>query len=181
MSLAALANSEILPDGFDRHVIACVLARAVSNSTRPVCHSLGLAPEAVGRLVALFPGMPLPDRLGADAGPDTIEEPDLRRLLLDHASDGYADEPLTQALAAIVARTCQGANHLWEDLGLCNRGELSAMLKRHFARLADANTGNMRWKKFFYRQLCELEGIRICKSPNCEICTDYHLCFGEEG
>lgn len=180
MGLPALAQHESAPDGFDRHVIACVLARAASDPTRPVCHCLGLAPEALRCLVARFPGMKLPDRLGPDAGPDTIEEPDLRRLLLDHASDGYAGTALTEALAAIVARTCQGANHLWEDLGLCNRGELSAMLKRHFRPLAEANTGNMRWKKFFYRQLCELEGIRICKSPNCEICTDYRLCFSGE-
>jgi nitrogen fixation protein NifQ len=38
----------------------------------------------------------------------------------------------------------------------------------------------MKWKKFFYRQLCEKAQVPICKSPSCAICTDYKLCFAPE-
>jgi nitrogen fixation protein NifQ len=38
----------------------------------------------------------------------------------------------------------------------------------------------MRWKKFFYRQLCEQADVLICKSPSCGVCCDYASCFGAE-
>ena len=38
----------------------------------------------------------------------------------------------------------------------------------------------MKWKKFFYRQLCERSGMLICKSPRCADCVDYRICFGPE-
>jgi len=38
----------------------------------------------------------------------------------------------------------------------------------------------MRWKKFFYRTLCERDGVLLCKAPNCEVCEDYALCFVPE-
>jgi nitrogen fixation protein NifQ len=38
----------------------------------------------------------------------------------------------------------------------------------------------MKWKKFFYRQLCERAGVPICKSPHCAECCDRALCFGPE-
>lgn len=67
-----------------------------------------------------------------------------------------------------------------EDLGLRNRGELSRLLMRHFAPLATQNTRNMRWKRFFYRKLCEADGMVLCTTPVCTDCTDFDLCFGEE-
>lgn len=39
--------------------------------------------------------------------------------------------------------------HLWQDLGLFNRGELSRLLATHFPTLAAGNTQNMKWKKPF--------------------------------
>jgi nitrogen fixation protein NifQ len=38
----------------------------------------------------------------------------------------------------------------------------------------------MRWKRFFYRMLCEAEGFTLCSTPVCTDCTDFDLCFGEE-
>jgi nitrogen fixation protein NifQ len=38
----------------------------------------------------------------------------------------------------------------------------------------------MKWKKFFYRQLCLREEILICKSPTCADCCDQAKCFGPE-
>ena len=63
-----------------------------------------------------------------------------------------------------VALASLGNNHLWQDMGLASRAELSELLGRHFPGLVAKNTGNMKWKKFFYRQLCEREGLSICRS-----------------
>ena len=59
----------------------------------------------------------------------------------------------TEWVAAILAAGCLGDDHLWQDLGLTNREDLSEMIKRHFPGLYFKNTGNMKWKKFFYKSL----------------------------
>ena len=53
-------------------------------------------------------------------------------------------------------------------------------MKNNFAALATKNNHDMKWKKFFYRSMCEDEGLRLCKSPNCDICDDFTVCFGDE-
>lgn len=105
------------------------------------------------------------------------EYQDLLKLLLDHKSGEGMD---TERTAEWVARSCLGDNHLWQDLRLANREELSLLLKKHFRPLFDKNTADMKWKKFFYKQICESEGFYLCKSPSCGICIDYAKCFGPE-
>jgi len=83
-------------------------------------------------------------------------------------------------IAWIVATACLGSNHLWQDLGLESRDELSDLLFYNFPELSKRNTGNMKWKKFFYKQFCIQEGINGCKAPECSLCIDYKLCFGPE-
>ncbi|WP_313054140.1 nitrogen fixation protein NifQ [Pseudomonas lopnurensis] len=84
------------------------------------------------------------------------------------------------AMAAIVAAACLGGEHLWRDLGLDSRAQLYALLMHNFPQLALRNTQDMRWKKFFYKQLCEQDGGYVCRSPSCDTCPTYHDCFGEE-
>jgi nitrogen fixation protein NifQ len=102
---------------------------------------------------------------------------DLLQLLLDHRA--VADEH-HRRVAHLVATACMGGDHLWQDLGLPERKALSALLTGHFPLLAAKNTGDMKWKKFFYKQLCEREGINACRAPSCAACRDYANCFGEE-
>lgn len=170
-----------LGDPFDRHVFACALAAGAAEFPRPLAEALGLAPAALADLAdAYFPGswrrIPA-DRVGADPGPDALEEPDLRQLLLEHRARGAPEEGW---LAAIVARRSLGANHLWQDLGLFERSELNTLMQRHFPGLKALNGGDMKWKKFFYRQLCERDGVVLCKAPNCAVCADVAECFGPE-
>jgi nitrogen fixation protein NifQ len=73
-----------------------------------------------------------------------------------------------------------GENHLWQDMGLPSRKVLSQLMTTYFPALAAKNTGDMKWKKFFYRQLCERANVPICKSPHCADCCDYPVCFGGE-
>ena len=113
----------------------------------------------------------------AEAGERHDEYEDILHLLLDGA---VATAPDVAELAACVARACLGSDHLSHDLGLPSRVELSGLLHDHFPGLASRNTGNMRWKKFFYKQLCEQVGIRACRAPSCAVCMHYGECFGSE-
>jgi nitrogen fixation protein NifQ len=83
-------------------------------------------------------------------------------------------------LAIVVARRAMRPNHLWQDLGLTNRGELSALMRRHFAPLALRNRQDMKWKKFFYRMICSDDSYRLCVAPSCSECSDFNGCFGDE-
>jgi nitrogen fixation protein NifQ len=71
-----------------------------------------------------------------------------------------------------------GQNHLWQDMGLPDRRVLSRLIEWNFPSLFARNSGDMKWKKFFYRQLCEQAEVLICKSPSCGVCVDHQLCFG---
>lgn len=106
------------------------------------------------------------------------EVADVRALLLDHAAADAGPE--VEAVAETVAVACLGDNHLWQDLQLANRAELSALLQRWFPALVDKNRFDMKWKKFLYKQLCEREEVLVCKAPSCAVCSDHALCFGPE-
>lgn len=108
------------------------------------------------------------------------EVTDLVALLLAHADPaaGSADEAERVALTVAVASL--GDNHLWQDLQLASRAELSALMRHWFPALVAKNSGDMKWKKFLYRELCKQAEILICKSPSCAVCTDRPLCFGPE-
>ncbi len=107
----------------------------------------------------------------------TDELDDLRKLLQDNRS-GRADSELW--MVEIVIAGCLGSDHLWQDLGLWQRAELSKLMLENFEPLATRNDKDMKWKKFLYKQLCEAEGIYVCRSPSCEVCADYDNCFGRE-
>lgn len=87
-----------------------------------------------------------------------------------------ADVPLVR----IISVACMGFNHLWEDLGLDSRQQLRELMRDCFPELIEMNTQNMRWKKFFYRQLCELGGNYVCRSPSCDDCIERSKCFEPE-
>jgi nitrogen fixation protein NifQ len=109
---------------------------------------------------------------------DRLDEfDDLLNLLLDHRT---TDDDESRWLAHAVATASMAENHLWQDMGLPNRATLSGLMMHYFTSLAKRNVGDMKWKKFFYRQLCEREGIPICRSPSCNVCCDYDHCFGSE-
>lgn len=85
-----------------------------------------------------------------------------------------------QWLAEIIAAACLGMDHLWQDMGLWSRKELSDLLQRNFPALAVLNDRDMKWKKFLYKQLCDQQGIYVCRAPSCDVCADYNVCFGPE-
>ena len=98
-------------------------------------------------------------------------------LLLEHESQPGAE---SRWLACAVATASMAENHLWQDLGLPDRAALNALMLTRFTALKLKNAGDMKWKKFFYRQLCERAEVLICKSPTCGECADFAACFGPE-
>lgn len=105
------------------------------------------------------------------------EYQDILDLLLRHRSD---DGKRTEWLARAISAACLGGDHLYQDMGLPNRQALSELLQIHFTSLFLKNVGNMKWKKFFYKQLCDQAEINLCKAPSCGVCADYAKCFGPE-
>ncbi|TCJ11533.1 nitrogen fixation protein NifQ [Parasulfuritortus cantonensis] len=138
---------------------------------------LGLRAEAFGALLARhFPGFgPLGVAAGAELDPvRASERSDLVGLMLEGRA---GSDPSEVWLAEIVAAACMAGDHLWQDLGLWSRKDLSRLMADNFPHLAALNDRDMKWKKFLYRQICDREGIPVCPAPSCQSCTDYAKCF----
>ena len=170
-------------DHFDAHVVACALSLAVVEGTgdaAALVNGMGLEPaELIALIAQVFPALKPPfERILTVEVPFTrqADEACLRELLGRHASGGK----LSLALAAIVARRALRPHHLWQDLGLRNRRELSWLMERHFERLATKNAKDMKWKKYLYRAICRDEGFALCAAPSCGECRDFEGCFGDE-
>lgn len=143
---------------------------------------LGLAPLEFAALLARhFPRLPrltVPPRLLPARDPRLLEEKQELVRLLNTYRAGLDESELW--LSEIVAAGCMANDHLWEDLGLWSRRDLSELMMRNFPALAAKNDRDMKWKRFLYKQLCEQEGIYLCRAPSCAVCRDYPLCFGPE-
>ena len=169
------------PDRPDTLAFAGVISRSLHTRSTPLIR--GLSEDGFSRLVdEYFPGFDIRNGSpNARVNPARLFEvdefDDLVELLLDHSASRSRQETW---LAHAIATAAMGENHLWQDMGLPNRKVLSELMSTYFPRLATKNTGDMKWKKFFYRQLCERAGVLICKSPNCADCCDYRICFGPE-
>ena len=159
----------------NRPVLASLLAgRLCGEGVLPA--SLGLPETELDNLWnAYFPGPrpALPDQ----AVEDIPERQDLVAILLEHRAGRF---PSDIWLAFIVAVACAGRGHLWQDLGLADRGELSHLLFHAFPALARQNSGDMKWKKFLYRHYCARDGIYVCPAPSCGECADHAQCFAPE-
>ncbi|WP_245271918.1 nitrogen fixation protein NifQ [Mesorhizobium sp. LNJC391B00] len=167
----------------DQHVLACVLSRALEEieaGEATATEATGLSrAELRDVLVRCFPAFPINAfalEEGSEPEPD-LEEELLRGLLLAHARP---DDKASARFAKIIARRAMRNDHLWQDLGLFSRSDLGCLLASHFPTLAAGNTQNMKWKKYFYRKLCEAEGFSLCSSPSCRDCNDFESCFGPE-
>jgi nitrogen fixation protein NifQ len=166
-------------ESFDRHVFASILALALTEGG-PFADQAGLSGVELRALLSrCFSDSEFcaSDRAEGATAPDDEEIEMVRDLLLANRS---SPGELGRWLAAMVARRAVEPNHLWEDLGLRDRSELTRLIDRHFQPLAIRNDKNMRWKRFFYRMMCENDGFVMCSTPICSNCSDYNHCFGEE-
>jgi NifQ. len=163
---------------FDRHVVASILALSAAEADeigRPLNEMAGYdgLPPA---LAALFPHAASRISGGGDLRREEDEEC-LLQLLIASMTAGTA---LEKVLAGLIARRAQRPHHLWQDLGLRSRRELSDLMATHFAPLARRNKSDMKWKKFFFRTICSGAEYVLCTAPSCSECSDFDNCFGEE-
>ena len=169
-------------DAFDAHVVASILAISSAEAAefaQPQTAAAGLSAEQFGALVREFFPKAAAWRLFSPS--ETVERAADEACLLDLLERcATSREPFEALLAAMIARRAQRPNHLWQDLGLNNRAELSQLMTRHFKPLALRNTGDMKWKKFFYRLICADASYTLCTAPSCAECDDFQSCFGEE-
>jgi nitrogen fixation protein NifQ len=160
--------------------LACMLASW--------CDGQGVLPDYLGLDVEqfnalkqhYFSGCNVPDLAPSGNQLDfsrMLEKNDLVNLL-KHFSKPNVSE--MNWIIDIIVVGCLGSDHLWQDLGLWSRIQLSAMLHYNFPELAAKNNQDMKWKKFLYKQLCEAEGLYLCRAPSCDVCIDYSKCFGSE-
>ncbi|SFB03779.1 nitrogen fixation protein NifQ [Azotobacter beijerinckii] len=192
---SAVAFQEAIPpavrqDGANRLWLEQVV-RSQRGGLSCLPFQLGLDERSYAELIrTYFPA--LATQTSAGLGSLAHECSELREDLLEMRRDEWeelrdlllgsrrGDAPEEVWIASIVAAACLGGDHLWRDLGLESRQQLHDLLTHNFPSLAARNVRNMRWKKFFYKQLCEQEGGYVCRSPSCEQCPTYHDCFGEE-
>jgi nitrogen fixation protein NifQ len=170
-------------DRTDAHVLASVYSLAIAEaqaSGASLSEGTGVRSTGLRAMMgAVFPhALALVEGFGGCDEPFLPEdERSVRELLM--RSSTYRS-PFEFHLAALIARRAMRPNHLWQDLGLRNRDELGALMRRHFEPLAQRNVNDMKWKKFLYRMICRDQGFRLCTAPSCAECPDFTVCFGDE-
>lgn len=164
---------------------ASVIQAVSKGNILPPNPGMGLGLAEFSRLLeGYFPGSSaeivdarFEEVYAAYVSPLASEFEDMVSLLLEH-STGEAEG--NAWLAYAVASGCMGSDHLYHDMGLPDRRTLSALLQRYFTALFQKNTSNMKWKKFFYKQLCDRAEVMMCPARNCQSCVDYKNCFAPE-
>jgi len=141
---------------------------------------LGLARDLLGALTARhFPGAveieAFPERIADAQHQGFVDE--LRKLLLRHERPPVANALDAWCLATIIATACLRPDHLWRDLGLTGRDDVTEILTRHYPRLVARNVDNLRWKRFLAQQLALAKGRAPEPAPGCPGCEDFGLCF----
>jgi nitrogen fixation protein NifQ len=166
-------------DPFDLHVIASVIALAAREDDGSLATGLGLEPFEVRALfLEMFPGaLGLAGEPSVSSAPMSDDESALRDIFWHTSAQGGT---FARLLTRIMARRCQRPNHLWQDLGLGSRRELTTLIARHYPSLAARNVNDMKWKKFLYRMICSSTGFSLCIAPVCSECDDFDDCFGPE-
>ena len=151
---AKLASGELLHLGLTRAALEALRSRHF-----PDAKSLHAVPEPI----AVHEHRPFVDALHA--------------FLLHHESSLAATDDDALCLATIIATACLRPDHLWRDLGLDGRDDVTAILTRHYPQLVARNTDNTRWKKFLARELAGSQGCEPAPAPGCPGCEDYSFCY----
>jgi nitrogen fixation protein NifQ len=107
---------------------------------------------------------------------------ELRELLLHHDVTAATYAADAHCLATIISTACLRPDHLWRDLGLTGRDDVTDILQRHYPDLVTRNVKQMRWKKFLAQEVALANGRVITHAPGCPGCEDFAYCYpGEAG
>jgi nitrogen fixation protein NifQ len=175
-------NSDLTKDNLLTRAISGVLTGAQEGELPLFAWTLGMRPDAfVSMVKQCFPELGELD-LGSkrqfeqllNTTPAQFEQ--LVHLMLRYRQDGF-NNPASEWLARTIAAACFGSHHLWEDLGLFDRQDVTTLLTEHFPGLVARNVNEMRWKRFLFHELGINQGGLALRPPGCQQCEDYRLCF----
>jgi nitrogen fixation protein NifQ len=170
------------PDITVTKTIAGVMRNAQNGELPLFAWTLGLPQWELQQMVTtLFPELgplePLRERDYAIlAHPTPPEFQQMADFLFAHrgvALDRRSAHWLARAIAAAVL----GERHLWQDLELSGRPELSKLLERYFPTLHARNTSHLKWKRFLFAELGTTRGIVDMRPPGCGKCAQFTVCF----
>ncbi|SAL13781.1 hydrogenase [Caballeronia terrestris] len=102
---------------------------------------------------------------------------ELRALLLKYDVTAMKRAADAYCLATIIATACLRPDHLWRDLGLSGRDDVTAILQRHYPDLIVRNVKNLRWKKFLAQEVALAHGRPVTHAPGCPGCEDFAHCY----
>lgn len=80
-------------------------------------------------------------------------------------------------LAHVVAVASLGSRHLWQDMGLTSRHEVSLLLQYYLYPLYARNQADIKWKRFLYAELGDQLGLPGLKPPQCGRCREHAACL----
>jgi nitrogen fixation protein NifQ len=139
-------------------------------------HLLGLDSHALGALIHRHF---LDDASRALANEIAVPQhpffDELRGLLIWNDITKHAED--ARCLASIIAAASLRPDHLWRDLGLSGRDDVTAMLERHYPQLIARNVENLRWKKFLAQEVAHAKGEAPTCAPGCPGCEDFGFCY----
>ncbi|SAK43494.1 hydrogenase [Caballeronia pedi] len=164
------------PDAPDTVLFARLIgARIESNDLLLLGLDAGAFTALIGRH---FPGAAVDRAPGAIlSSPHRVFVRDLHGLLMwhDRTANRYREDAF--CLATIIAAASLRPDHLWRDLGLGGRDDVSEMLARHYPVLVARNVANLRWKKFLAQEVAYARGVAPTCAPGCPGCEDYGVCY----
>jgi nitrogen fixation protein NifQ len=176
-SARALLAHAANPDVPDTVLFARLIgARIESDDLR----LLGLDRHALAALVARhFPhDLPAPHApIAPLVTPHASFVRDLHGLLMWHDRTAARHREDAHCLATIISAASLRPDHLWRDLGLSGRDDVTDMLERHYPALVARNTANLRWKKFLAQEVAHANGVAPTCAPGCPGCEDYGFCY----
>jgi nitrogen fixation protein NifQ len=175
-ALLARASPSALPDTV---LFARLIGARIEKNDLPL---LGLDAAGFSALIQRhFPGAPLTQTPEKPCfAPHEAFVHDLHALLMWHDRTASRHAADAHCLAMMIAAASLRPDHLWRDLGLDGRDDVTAMLDRHYPDLIARNVTNMRWKKFLAHQVAHANGTMPACAPGCPGCEDYAFCYPEK-
>lgn len=102
----------------------------------------------------------------------------LSRSIFKHRSSSVGAEKANW-LARALAAGCFGDRHLWQELGLSGRQDVSRLIAINFPELFDKNTSDMKWKQFLLTECLGKDKCLEMLLPACQGCDEFTMCFKE--
>jgi nitrogen fixation protein NifQ len=156
-----------------RQALAGVVRLARSGDLPPFALWMGLEPSEWQAMARDSMIETQPFCAGAPAPAQAAQ---LAALMLARRSPG-ADARHAAWLAHAIAAASHGKHHLWQDLGLTGRTDVSALMQCYFEPLYLANVHDLKWKRFLYQQLGAALGHEDLRAPGCASCGDFGRCY----